>query len=375
MQNTQEFNEASQQSPLAPPFPPDLPPAEPYAVRLNKIQRFEFHGTGLEYFGIWIVNILLMIVTLGLYSPWAKVRRLRYFYGNTEVIQRRFDFTGVPSKILKGRLIALAIYFGISLLSGQSWEWMLAGFVIVWIAIPWLLRATIRFNARNSKFSNARFYFAGTNKQAYWLFIKSVVLFILTAGLIFPVLVLFYKRYCFEHLYAGQLKFRFTATWLDFMKAMYVPIIVMIVFSAILMNLYGGGINSLSQSQFDGTAFNGLLGIIGLVYVVLFLVIWPWIQARVFIATWNNVVLSRSKFQTDCNQWVFVWIVVSNWILRLISFGLLTPWAAIRLYRYKVESLSLYLSNDPNMMMNQLQKDHSAIAEEISDIFDLDISL
>jgi Bacterial protein of unknown function (DUF898) len=36
-----------------------------------------FTGSGSEYFRIWIVNLLLMLVTLSLYYPWAKVRRLR----------------------------------------------------------------------------------------------------------------------------------------------------------------------------------------------------------------------------------------------------------------------------------------------------------
>ncbi|MQW93177.1 DUF898 family protein [Acinetobacter wanghuae] len=372
MQNNEEFNPVRPSS-FDSPFPPEIPTDDRYAVRLNKIQRFGFHGTGLEYFGIWIVNIVLMIVTLGLYSPWAKVRRLRYFYGNTELIQRRFDFTGIPSKILKGRLIALAIYFAISVISNLSVKWMLIGLLVVYLAVPWLLRATIRFNARNSKFSNARFYFSGSNKQAYWIFFKSMVLFLLTAGLIFPVLLLFYKRYCFDHLYAGQLKFRFTATWLDFMKAVYVPVLALMAFSVML--LMSVGMPKLGNVMYDPVALSGLVGLIALAYVVLLFVFWPWIQARIFMATWNNVVLSRSKFQTDCSQVTFVWIVISNWVLRIISLGLLTPWAAIRIYRYKVESLSLYLNNDPNTMMNQLQKDHSAIAEEISDIFDLDISL
>ena len=43
----------------------------------------QFTGSGSEYFKIWIVNVLLTIVTLGIYSAWAKVRRLRYFYNNT----------------------------------------------------------------------------------------------------------------------------------------------------------------------------------------------------------------------------------------------------------------------------------------------------
>src|SRR5690606_34891506 len=111
MQNSSDLS-ADHTPPVIASFPPDIP-AEPEVqpVRLGGLQRFRFYGEASEYFSIWIVNILLTIVTLGLYSPWAKVRRLRYFYGNTEFSRRRFDFTGVPTKILMGRLIALGLYF------------------------------------------------------------------------------------------------------------------------------------------------------------------------------------------------------------------------------------------------------------------------
>ena len=51
-----------------------------------------FGGSGFEYFKIWIVNILLTILTLGLYYPWAKVRKNRYFYGNTSLDERNFEY-------------------------------------------------------------------------------------------------------------------------------------------------------------------------------------------------------------------------------------------------------------------------------------------
>lgn len=48
-------------------------------------EQLQFTGKGSEYFGIWIVNLLLTILTLGIYSAWAKVRRLQYFYRNTQL--------------------------------------------------------------------------------------------------------------------------------------------------------------------------------------------------------------------------------------------------------------------------------------------------
>ncbi len=48
----------------------------------DKTTPFEFTGRGGEYFRIWIVNILLILLTLGIYSAWATVRKRLYFYGN-----------------------------------------------------------------------------------------------------------------------------------------------------------------------------------------------------------------------------------------------------------------------------------------------------
>jgi len=70
---------------------------------------FVFHGQGGEFFRIWIVNIGLTLLTLGIYSAWAKVRTKRYFYGNTELEGDRFDYLGDPIAILKGRILAVAL--------------------------------------------------------------------------------------------------------------------------------------------------------------------------------------------------------------------------------------------------------------------------
>ncbi|MGZ5661700.1 MAG: DUF898 family protein, partial [Usitatibacter sp.] len=61
-----------------------------------RILLFSFTGDAREYFRIWIVNLFLSVITLGIYSPWAKVRKKRYFYGNTWVAGANFDYHGNP---------------------------------------------------------------------------------------------------------------------------------------------------------------------------------------------------------------------------------------------------------------------------------------
>jgi uncharacterized membrane protein YjgN (DUF898 family) len=69
----------------------------------------EFAGSGWEFFKIWIVNQILSILTLGIYSAWAKVRTNRYFYGNTRLGGSGFEYHAKPITILKGRLIAVGL--------------------------------------------------------------------------------------------------------------------------------------------------------------------------------------------------------------------------------------------------------------------------
>ena len=70
--------------------------------------RLEFRGTAREYFGIWIVNMLLKIVTLGFYTAWAKVRQRRYFAGTTLLAGEPFEYLAEPRALFRGWLIAVA---------------------------------------------------------------------------------------------------------------------------------------------------------------------------------------------------------------------------------------------------------------------------
>src|SRR5690349_21748350 len=118
---------------------------------------FEFRGSGGEYFRIWIVNLLLTIVTLGIYSAWAKVRKMQYFYRNTRLDGAVFDYHGRPWAILKGRLIVLVlavaynVSFKFSLVAG-----LIAALVFA-AAMPWLLAQSQRFRLHNSSYRALRF--------------------------------------------------------------------------------------------------------------------------------------------------------------------------------------------------------------------------
>jgi len=167
-----------------PPAPTEAAvPAEPASVREIPI---EFRGNGAEYFRIWIVNLLLTIVTIGIYSAWAKVRRLRYFHGSTVVDGHAFDYHARPVAILKGRTIAFALY--LLLVFGQQFN-PLVGVValpLLFFGLPWLMLMSKRFQMRMTSWRGLRFRFGGSYGGALATYTGWPLLVGLTLGVLFP---------------------------------------------------------------------------------------------------------------------------------------------------------------------------------------------
>lgn len=137
----------------------------------------KFHGEGSEYFKIWIVNVMLIIVTLGLYYPWAKVRMKRYFYANTILEGRSFEYHATGEQLFKGYLIAMVFFIAWTIVSEVSPIGGLVLFGILFTVIPWVVWKSIKFNMRMTSYSNVTFSFHGGLKEAYLNFFIYPVLF------------------------------------------------------------------------------------------------------------------------------------------------------------------------------------------------------
>ena len=164
-------------------FPIDTtaPAEDPPAARTL---RFTFTGSGREYFRIWVVNLLLTLASLGIYSAWAKVRRLQYFDRNTALAGARFDFHGNPKAILRGRVLAvllLAAYhyaFGISVAAG------LVTIAVLLVCLPWLIRGALRFRLGNTSYRGLHFHFSGSVPMAYRVYLAPIAVFLLPGVLV-----------------------------------------------------------------------------------------------------------------------------------------------------------------------------------------------
>lgn len=175
-----------------------------------------FTGKAGEYFGIWIVNLLLSIVTLGVYSAWAKVRRKKYFYNNTLIDGVGFDYHASPIAILKGRIIAVSLFVLYQVLAGFSPFAAIALLIAFLIALPWIVVRGLTFNARNSSHRGLRFDFDGKYGQAALAYIAYPLLIVLTLGLALPFVSQRVNKFAFNHHKFGLSRFQMNALVKDF---------------------------------------------------------------------------------------------------------------------------------------------------------------
>ncbi len=114
------------------------------------------------------------------------MRRLRYFYGNTELAGSAFEYHGRPLQILKGRLLALGGFFLVTL-PGSLWPVanLLVGLLLV-LGMPWIIVKSRTFQARMSSYRNIRFNFNQDYNDAAQVFVGLALLVALTLGVIYP---------------------------------------------------------------------------------------------------------------------------------------------------------------------------------------------
>jgi uncharacterized membrane protein YjgN (DUF898 family) len=339
-----------------------------------------FTGQGGEYFRIWIVNLALTLLTLGIYSAWAKVRRLQYFYRNTTLAEASFDYHGDPRAILKGRLIGvglLALYNVTFMVHPALGALIFLGLIGVF---PWLAQRSLAFKLHNSSYRGLRFRFLGNVNDAYKVFLGWPLLGYFTAGLLFPLAHQRIKAYQHNHSAFGSTRASFkalpSAFFIVYFKIFGTFLLGFLV--CVMLAVSFGIVAATSSGSKDPARAKEAMVIIMVVvigiYMLMFLVIGPWFAARIQNLTWNNTALGPHAMQSHVRARDLLKIYVTNFILIALTLGLYKPFADIRLAKYRLEHMALDAEGSLDDFLAHEQQSVSALGEETTDVFDVDIS-
>jgi uncharacterized membrane protein YjgN (DUF898 family) len=350
-----------------PPAPALAPPATPSRPLQKRTLTFTFTGNAKEYFGIWIVNTLLRIVTLGIYSPWAKVRKRRYFYGNTLLNDAPFDYLADPMAILKGWFIAGAFFGLYSIASKVSPVLAVVFMFIMFGLLPWVVVRSRIFNLRNSSHRNIRFGFTPDYREAYRVFLWWQLLIPLTLGILAPYVVYRQKRFLVEQSSYGTTRFSFHATSREYYRV-FKPLFIMIP----LLVLSFASLASLGP-KWGGNLLAALVPAI--LFPVVYVVAMIYVPTALANLTWNSTGIGSHRFVSTLRARDLAWIYISSAVAILLSLGMLAPWASVRLARYRLDRLKLTGTGDLAVVTAAAAEATSATGEELGDMLGYDFGL
>ncbi|BCH26364.1 YjgN family protein [Mesorhizobium sp. L-8-3] len=357
------------------------PSPRPAQQRVRR-EPFVFSGSTREYFGIWIVNVLLTIVTLGIYSAWAKVRRQRYFYGNTCLAGATFDYHARPRQILVGRIAVVVLFLLYNGLTTVAPLASLAVGVVFLFAVPWFIMRGLRFNARVTSYRNVRFDFVGGYWGAFLAYIVGGFLMYISLGILAPLASQWMWNYTLGNVrYGGRPvrceprlgrlygQWRLPALlFVGGLLALIVPIAA--AFWAFIR---------LEDATVDKWLWLGILVgnsptlvVFGL--LLLFAVAGLLYRAGIRNVAFNETVIDgRHMLHSSIRRRRFAWISVTNLLATVFSLGLARPWAAIRMARYLSLVTALDATGSLEDYAGSIEQSGSAVGAEYMDIEGFDL--
>ena len=368
-----------------------------------------FTGSGSEYFRIWAVNITLTILTLGLYGPWAKVRRLRYFYRHTQLDGTSFDYLAQPGVILRGWSIALALLVGYSFGSEYSLTAGAALSAAMCLIAPFLLWRSNQFKAKCARYRGLTFHFSGSLGKAYIAYLPLAMLIFglplvsilyadrlsetdfgllaLGLALTLPLAHGISRNYVQANLWYGNDKAKYGAGFQEMVEIWFKGLLSMLptALGVIFVSAIGGAIGyfinwifsskpgtieSKALVEFQFMALGLLLG--WLAYQSL----GTYYATRLQNVVWGNTRFANLKIQSEMSFWDLYKLKCKNTLLVILTLGLYRPFAAINVAKFRLSCVRVAgwdqldtFTVGPNTVLQ------GAIGDSAAGTFDMDLAL
>lgn len=309
-----------------------------------------FNGEGARYFGIWVVNIILTILTLGLYYPWAKVANRKYIWNSTSIGDDRFIFHGTGKEIFKGFVIAylivlMPIVFLVLSTSSFYISEMEQGSVLLFIGIfffiylllpPVAIFGAWRYRVSRTSWRGIYFSFNGRLRDFILLYFVQFFFVIVTFGIYFPWFKVRIMQFLFSHTKFGQYELDFEGDGSDLF----------------VINLLGG-----------------------ILSVITLYIYFPWFLKNRFKFTIDNTVIyhgdKKSYLRTNLDGGDLFGTLLLNAILTFVTLGLATPWAIMRNYKLFLESVHLPTEVDLDALEQNVDDFDDATGDSLVDIMDV----
>lgn len=306
--------------------------------------KLSYHGKGLDYFVIMVVNAILTALTLSIYYPWARAKELKYVYGSTSFNGDRFSFSGTGNEMFIGYLKTILIFaimfaaYTSLLLAEHPILAILVLYAFLIAIVPLALHGSYRYRMARTSWRGIRFGYRGDRKELIMNFIKWFLLTIVTLGIYGAWMSVNINNYVIGHIRAGNVQFKYNANgskyfWI-FLKGYFLTIIT--------------------------------IGIYGF-----------WWYKDIFEFYVNNLSLEKDDksitFRSRATASDVFMLEVPNLLIFVFTLGLGLAWVETRTMKFICDMIEMEGDIDLDTLA-QTEDDYSdATGEEMSDFFDIDL--
>lgn len=309
-----------------------------------------YQGKHGEVLKLHIANLLLNIITLGIYSFWGKTRIRKYMTSHITLAQDRFEYTGTGKELFFGWMKAMLIFM--PLLIGIQIP------VINFIALPLFFAVisvaiflALRYRLSRTRWRGIRFHLGGSIKKYLVLSLKRTLINIVTLGWKIPKGDILKWSYIANHITYGDLKFSFAGDEKNLQKVHLVTLCVgglslVLSFGMLISMLIPTILAGFAQSGAPnpvGTSTEPKVGVILFFYAgigVTFLAR-IWYQAALWQEKFRGLRIGNLRFKIGITGGGLVKLYFTNILLIIFTLGIAKPIAANRTLRYFISNLRI----------------------------------
>jgi uncharacterized membrane protein YjgN (DUF898 family) len=314
----------------------------------NTKKSLTFFGKGSNYLGIWVVNISLTILTLGLYYPWAVASIRKFIWAETELENNRFVFHGTGKEMFKGFIkvyLIVLVIFGIEFYGGISNNVLLSiiGYFltssIVFILVPLAIFGAVRYRLSRTSWRGIFFSFKGNLMAFLMLYMENMLYTILTFSIYTPWMQNNIRKYIISHVKFGNLRMGFDGKGLQYFS---------ILFSGFLLTILSVGIY------------------------------FPWYAKNIFNFHINNMYLldengNKHYLHSNLTGSKSFGIMFTNLLLGILSFGLAFAWIFIRTTKMYINNIEMPDGIDFSNVFQDADDYKDATGDDLADVLDIGI--
>jgi len=315
----------------------------------------------LGLLGLAAFNYMMRILTLGVYHFWGKTEVRKRIWSAVRIDGEPLEYTGTGRELMLGFMVifgvvllpALMLSFGVVVAFGPQSP-QSAFYQAVFYTVFFLLMGVATYRAQRYRLARTRWRgIRGALVGSSWRYglthFWTGVLVPLTLGWIMPWRSVRLQRIVTRDMRFGDRPFTFTATagplYLRF-ALLWAGAIAIVVIGT---SLAGGIVTSdLARAGQPGARIGMLstgalvrIAAVALLSYLALAVVSAWYRASQMRHFAAHTQFAGARFRSTVTAGGLIWLSISNFVMVVLSVGLLVPVAQARSARYLVENLSI----------------------------------